>query len=87
MKGVHFNKRREQLWTIPSDEIKNDTDWYFDFEKYGNCLRMEIPPITLTQEMTACYAVNHDFGDTFYVMNLVSTKTGNSAIDELKNHP
>ena len=87
LKGFHFNKNQEQLWTVASDELKKNQDWYFNFSKYGNCLRMEIPPFALPKQLTLCYKVNHDVSDTFHNMNLVSTKTGGSAIDELKEHP
>ena len=87
LKGFHFNKNRGQLWTIPSDEVKNNTDWYYDFAKYGNCLRMNIPPFTMPKQFTICYKINHDFYDTFYIMNMVSTKTGNSAMEDLKTNP
>ena len=86
LKGFHFNKNQGQLWTIPSDELKYNKYWHYNFSKYGNCLRMKITPFTLPKQLTLCYKVHHDVTDTFHIMNLVSTKTGDSAIDELKNH-
>ena len=86
LKGFHFNKGRNQLWSLPSDELKQNESWFFDFEKHGNCLRLDVAPFKLPRKFTVCYKQNHDYSDVFTVLSLLSTKTGGSVIEELENN-
>ena len=86
LKGFHFNKGRNQLWSLPSDELDQNSSWLFDFEKHGNCLRLDVAPFKLPRKFTVCYKQNHDYSDVFTVLSLLSTKTGGSVIEELENN-
>ena len=86
LKGFHFNKGRNQLWSLPSDELDQNSSWIFDFEKHGNCLRLDVAPFKLPRKFTVCYKQNHDYSDVFTVLSLLSTKTGSSVIEELEKN-
>ena len=85
LRGFHFNKDRPVLWSKPSHELNKNSSWVFNFEEYGNCLRLDVP-LELPKKFTFCYKVNHDFTDAFTFLNLVSTKSGKSAVEELRNN-
>ena len=85
--GFHFNKNREQLWTLPSDELKENSSWLFNFAKYGNCLRLDLLDFKMPHRFTLCFSINHDITDTFAIMNLVSTNSGLSALKILQETP
>ena len=87
LKGFHFNKGRKQLWSLPEHEVNKNDSWFFDFEEYGNCLRLDVSPFKLPRRFTLCYKQNHDITDTFTFLSLLSTKSGKSAIEELKSNP
>ena len=86
IKGFHFNKGRNQHWSLPSDELDQNSSWLFDFEKHGNCLQLDVAPFKLPRKFTVCYKQNHDYSDVFTVLSLLSTKTGGSVIEELEDN-
>ena len=87
VKIVHFNKDREQIWKTPEDRIEENPSWVWDFDEFGNCLRFDIPPFKFPLKFTLCYRAFHDYKDVFHMMNLMSTKSGKSVIDELQSKP
>ena len=87
LRGFHFNKGRKQIWSLPSDESTRNSSWFFDFEKYGNCARLDVPPFKLPRRFTLCFKQNPDFADIFTSFSMLSTKSGKSAIEDLKANP
>ena len=87
LRGFHFNKGRKQIWSLPSDEVNKNSSWIFDFEKYGNCARLDVPPFKLPRRFTLCFKQNHDIADIFTIFSMLSTKSGKSAIEDLKANP
>ena len=90
LKGFQFIPSRK--WQSPIDYNKwlehqrnNESTWMFDFEKDGWCARIDVKPFTLPKKWTVCYKVNHDFTDSFVFLSLLSTKSGNSLVDDFKN--
>ena len=87
LKGFHFNRGLKQLWSLPSDELKDNSSWYFDFDKHGNCARLDVTPFKLPRRFTLCYKQNHDYSDVFTVLSLLASKSGESVIKVLKDNP
>ena len=87
MKGFHLNKGRGQIWSLPSDELKDNSSWFFDFEKYGNCLKLDVPVFKLQKQFSLCFKINHDLTDFFAIVSMISTKSGKSAITEIEENP
>ena len=98
--GFHFHADRvrknypeaEEKGKIPlalsemeAHEADPKSAWMFDFEKYGHCARIDIKPFILPKDFTVCYKVNHDFSDRFVLLSFLSTKSGNSLVDDFKN--
>ena len=90
LKGFQFIPNRK--WRTPIDydkwlehERNAESTWMFDFEKDGWCARMDVKPFTLPKRWTVCYKSNHDFVDSFVFLSLLSTKSGNSLVDDFKN--
>ena len=90
LKGFQFIPNRK--WRTPIDydewidhERNGESTWMFDFEKDGWCARVDVKPFTLPKRWTVCYKVNHDFVDSFVFLSLLSTKSGNSLVDDFKN--
>ena len=88
--GFHFHPDRKNHNPIPWDQMVGhqnnpDSTWMFDFEKDGACARIDVEPFTLPSKWTACYKVNHDYVDNFIFTSLLSTKSGNSLVDDFKN--
>ena len=96
--GFHFNADRikkshegsEGKMPITSSamkahELDPNSSWIFNFEKYGHCTRINVSPFILPKRWTVCYKSNHDIADTFVFLAFLSTKSGNSIIDDFKN--
>ena len=87
MKGFYINKGQETLWDKPIDEYSTNSSWKWDFDKYGSCVRFDIPPVKIEGKFTACFKVQHDRTDWFNMFQSMSTKSGKSVVDELKSKP
>ena len=91
LKGFHFNSDRKEHFQIPRHEMDRhasdpNSTWMFDFQNHGNCLRLDVKPFKLPSKWTACYKSNHDYVDAFVFLSLISTKSGNSVVDDFKNN-
>ena len=70
---------------MKSHESDPQSSWKFDFEKFGQCARINVKPFIMPKRWTVCYKSNHDFSDEFVFLALLSTKSGNSLVDDFKN--
>ena len=74
--GYHFNPGRNADWQIPvSDMLKHEKDpeseWVFNFRKYGNCVRANVNPFKLPRKFTICLKKFHDFAESMNFINFV----------------
>ena len=90
LKGFHFNSDRMAHYPISVHDMGHhignpNSDWMYDFQNHGNCLRINVKPFTLPMSWTVCYKSNHDYVDNFVFLSLISSKSGNSVVDDFKN--
>ena len=87
MRGFYINKKREQIFDNPEDHLEKNGSWMWDFTEYGNCVRYDIQPFKLPRQLSMCFKINHDFTDLFNIMNFMSTRSGKSVVEVLKENP
>ena len=91
LKGYHFNPFRKTDYQIPVEDMKMHADdpqsnWSFNFKKYGNCIRPNIQSFKLPRKFTFCWKHNHDFSESMNFINLVGSSHGKSILDDFDNN-
>ena len=87
--GLHFHsdrvRNKQNLDEMRKHREDPGSTWIFDFEKDSHCARIDIEPFVLPSKFTTCYKSNHDFVDDFIFLSFLSTKSGNSLVEDFKN--
>ena len=87
--GFHFHadrvRNKHNLEEMRKHRQDPESTWIFDFEKDSHCARIDIEPFVLPSKFTTCYKSNHDFVDDFIFLSFLSTKSGNSLVEDFKN--
>ena len=87
VKGFHFNPFRKTDYQIPVADMidhanNNQSNWSFNFRKYGNCVRANKEPFKMPRKFTFCWKHNYDYFDSFNFINLVGTSHGKSILED-----
>ena len=86
--GFHFHPDRKYAKAhqkLREHRKDPNSTFMFDLETEGYCARIDVKPFILPSKLTVCYKSNHDFIGTFIFLSLLSTKSGNSLVDDFKN--
>ena len=89
VRGFHFNPRRQEDYQIPMEEMKEhkqneSSTWAFDFENYGNCVRVKKDPFKLPDKFTFCFRINHDISESANFISFIGTKHGRSVLEDFE---
>ena len=91
VKGFYFNPLRQTDYQIPVEDMKEHADnpqsnWTFNFRKYGNCVRANMEPFKLPRKFTFCWKHNHHFSESMNFINFVGTSHGKSILEDFDNN-
>ena len=86
-KGFQFNPNRKTDYQIPLNDMKQhakdpESDWVFDFRKFGNCVRLIKEPFKLPRNFTFCWKHSYDFSESMNFISFVGSSNGKSILED-----